>query len=510
MQNDGFVLADKGNLGEIKFESQFVVVVLVKSQSCKAMRDKLFIGPKIRLLRQARGWNLEACATRLGLSGSYLSQIEANQRPVTARVLIDVMRVFEVDAASLDAADDQRLIADLREATADQVLDGDAPGLQELKSAVANTPNLARAYLALHHAYRRLDERLKITEEAVSLDERGAASALLPYEEVRDFFHYKNNYIHGLDVAAETLAEGLDLGGANTAEAALERRLRDGFGVRVERSGEHDLLRRFDRSAGLLFLGADPSPATRSFQMAYQIAALALAETVESELAAVGFRSESAAKVCRTALLNYAAGAMLLPYERFREAARAERHDIERLSQMFQTSLEQVFHRLSTLQRPGARGVPFYFVRVDQAGNITKRHSATRLQFARFGGTCPLWNVHDAFARPDKWLVQLAQMPDGVRYVSIAKGVVKPSGAFLRLDRRYALGLGCEVQYADSLVYAQGLDLAGPSAPIGVSCRICERDDCSQRAFPPVDRSFEVFENERRWAPFELRPGAGS
>ena len=473
------------------------------------MRDKLFIGPKVRLLRQAKAWKLEVCAARLGVSASYLSQIEANQRPVTARVLIDVMRVFEVDAASLDAADDQRMIADLREATADALQDGEVPSLSELKSAVANTPNLAKAYLALHHAYRRLDERLKTTEEAVSLDERGAASALLPYEEVRDFFHYKNNYIHSLDMAAEALAAELGLDGDEPVETVLERRLRDGLGIRVMRSNDHDLLRRFDPVAGLLTLGMAHAPTTRSFQMAYQIVATALRDTVEAELAAAGFRSEGAAKVCRTALLNYATGALLLPYERFREAARVVRHDTEQLSLAFQTSLEQVFHRLSTLQRPGARGVPFYFVRVDQAGNITKRHSATRLQFARFGGTCPLWNVHDAFARPDHWLVQLAQMPDGARYVSIARGVVKSSGDYLRPDRRYALGLGCEVQYADSLVYAQGLDLAGPSVPIGVSCRICERDDCAQRAFPPIDRTFEVFENERRRVPFELRPGSG-
>lgn len=468
------------------------------------MRDKLFIGPKLRLLRQAKGWNLEACATRLGLSASYLSQIEANQRPVTARVVIDVMRVFEVEAATLDVADDQRMVADLREATADTIPGGEPPGLQELKSAVANTPNLARAFLALHHAYRRLDERLKTTEEAVSLDERGAASALLPYEEVRDFFHYKNNYVHSLDVAAEALSAELGLDGPEPVETVLERWLREKQGIGVTRSAEPGLLRRFDPAAGLLTLGAPQGPATRSFQMAYQIVAASLSDTVEMELGAAGFRSEGAAKVCRTALLNYAAGAMLLPYERFREAALATRHDTERLSLMFQTSLEQVFHRLSTLQRPGARGVPFYFVRVDQAGNITKRHSATRLQFARFGGTCPLWNVHDAFATPDKWLVQLAEMPDGVGYVSIAKGVVKPSGAYLQPDRRYALGLGCEVQYADSLVYAQGLDLKGPPARIGVSCRICERNDCSQRAFPPVDRAFEVLEHERRSVPFSL------
>ncbi|OYW28646.1 MAG: Cro/Cl family transcriptional regulator [Caulobacter sp. 12-67-6] len=473
------------------------------------MREKLFIGPKVRRLRLALGWKLEPCATRLGLSVSYLSQIEANQRPVTARVLLDMMRVFEVDATALDAADDTRLIADLREAIADQQDQEQAPGLGELKQAVANTPNLARSYLALHHAYCRLDERLKATEEAVSLSETVAASALLPYEEVRDFFHYKNNYIHSLDVAAEALSEKLGLASDVSAETALERHLGASLGITVARSMEPGLLRRFDRVSGTLTLGAADAATTRTFQMAYQIVSEGLSDAVESELRAAGFRSESAAKVCRTALFNYAAGALLLPYERFRAAARAARHDIEHLSLTFQTSLEQVCHRLSTLQRPGARGVPFYFVRVDQAGNITKRHSATRLQFARFGGACPLWNVHDAFARPDKLLVQLAQMPDGVRYVCIASGVVKRSGSYLQPDRRYALGLGCEVQYADDLIYAEGLDLGGPSTPIGVSCRICERNDCPQRAFPPVDRRFDVLEDERRIVPFSLRPENG-
>ena len=350
-----------------------------------------------------------------------------------------------------------------------------------------------------------MDERLKATEEAVSLDETVAASALLPYEEVRDFFHYKNNYIHSLDVAAEALSEGLGMAQGASAGTALERYLGDRLGITVTWSTESGLLRRFDKASGTLTLGAADAAATRSFQMAYQIVAEALSETVEVELRAAGFRSESAAKVCRTALFNYAAGALLLPYERFRAAARAARHDVEHLGLTFQTSLEQVCHRLSTLQRPGARGVPFYFVRVDQAGNITKRHSATRLQFARFGGTCPLWNVHDAFTRPDKLLVQLAQMPDGARYVCIASGVVKRSGSYLQPDRRYALGLGCEVQYADDLIYAEGLDLTGPPTPIGVSCRICERNDCPQRAFPPVDRQFDVLENERRIVPFSLR-----
>ncbi len=468
------------------------------------MQQKLFVGPKVRRLREARGWKLEPCATRLGVSISYLSQIEANQRPVTARVLIAMMRVFDVDAQSLDADDDQRLIADLREATAEWSDDAPGPTLAELKHVVTNAPNFARHYLDLHRAHRRAGERLNATDEAIALDETVAASALLPYEEVRDFFHYKNNYIHALDLAAEALHDRCGFGPDLPLEAALEAYLRDRLKVRVRRSAAGDLMRRFDATTRELMLNAAQPAETRSFQMACHIVAVELGELIEAELAVSELRSPSAVEICRISLTNYAAGALLLPYETFRHAAQDLRHDIDLLSLRFQTSFEQTCHRLSTLQRPGARGVPFYFVRVDPAGNITKRHSATRFQFARFSGACPLWNVHEAFGRDGRILTQVAEMPDGARYLCLAWGILKRSGAHGTPDRRYALGLGCEVQYAEALVYSDGVDLQGPPERIGVSCRICERDDCQQRAFPPVDRGFTVSRSERSIVPFFL------
>ncbi|HET8613502.1 MAG TPA: short-chain fatty acyl-CoA regulator family protein, partial [Sphingomonas sp.] len=200
------------------------------------------------------------------------------------------------------------------------------------------------------------------------------------------------------------------------------------------------------------------------------------------------------------------AGAILMPYAAFRAEARRVRHDIDRLRHRFGVSFEQACHRLSTLQRPGARGLPFFFCRVDMAGNITKRHSATRLQFARFGGACPLWIVHEAAAIPDRILVQLAEMPEGARYVSIAKGLVKESGSFARSPRRYAVALGCEVSEARDFIYADGFDLARPGAatPIGVSCRICPREDCDQRAFPPSGRAIRVDPDRREVVPYRF------
>ncbi len=469
------------------------------------MAEKLFIGTRLRRLREARGWTLENCASRLGLSPSYLSQIETNQRPVTARVLIALTQVFQVDAGAFDIGDEGRLAADLREATVDAAAYGDPPSAAEIKQAASATPALARQFLTLHRAFRRLDERFKAMDETVSLDETASVSASLPYEEVRDFFHYKDNYLDALDTAAEALAAHILIAKAQTPEAALTQALLALHAVSVIRVRERGgPLRRFEPATRRLYVdGAQPTP-TRAFQLAHQLAMLEFRDLIEQELERARFRSPAARDVCRIGLGNYAAGALLLPYRAFMEAASTLRHDVEQLQTQFGASFEQVCHRLSTLQRPGLKGVPFYFVRIDMAGNITKRHSATRFQFARFGGACPLWNVHEAFGRPGDILTQVAETPDGARYLCVARSEVKRSGDYLTPDRRYALGLGCEVQHAGAMVYAAGLDLEGPAARIGVSCRICERADCPQRAFPPLDRALSVPLNDRRTVPYEL------
>ncbi len=473
------------------------------------MADKLFVGARLRRLRETRGWTLENCASRLGLSPSYLSQIETNQRPVTARVLIALTQTFQVDAGAFDVGDEGRLAADLREATVDAAAYGDPPSAAEIKQAASASPALARQFLALHRAFRRLDERFKAMDETVALDETGMVAAVLPYEEVRDFFHYKDNYIDALDTAAEALATHILIGKGERPEAALTQALLALHAVQVVRTTGQEALRRYDPGARRLYVdGAQPT-STRTFQLAHQLAMLEFRTLIEGELERARFRSPAARDVCRIGLGNYAAGALMLPYRAFMEAAADLRHDVEQLQTRFGASFEQVCHRLSSLQRPGLKGVPFYFVRIDMAGNITKRHSATRLQFARFGGGCPLWNVHEAFGRPGEVLTQVAETPDGVRYLCMARSEVKRSGDYLTPNRRYALGLGCEIQHAGAVVYAAGLDLEGPASRIGVSCRICERDDCPQRAFPPLDRALRVPLNDRRTVPYDLvQPGA--
>ena len=291
---------------------------------------------------------------------------------------------------------------------------------------------------------------------------------------------------------------------AGGIEALARARLRDlGIGVT---EADTTTLRHFDRETGTLTLSARAPSETRRFQLLLQLALLTQDNLLEATLDFARFQSEGARAIAKMGLANYFAGAALMPYGAFLSTAQGVRHDLEVLALRFGASIEQVCHRLSTLQRPGAKGIPFFFVRVDQAGTITKRHSATRLQFARFGGACPLWNVHRAFETPGRFLRQLAETPDGVRYISLACDVSKPGGSFGAPVRRFAIALGCEVKHAGDLVYADDLDVTNARAfePIGISCRICERTDCHQRSVPPLERRLQVTPDERGVLPYTV------
>ena len=465
-------------------------------------RRRLFAGSQLRQLRARRALKQGEMAARLAISTSYLSQLETDDRPLTSALLERLAREFPLDWQSIgvDSAE-QRMMA-LREATADPLFAEPLPP-EQIARIAEQQPAFAERFIALHEAYRRTGQRLEMVDEALAADNAGAAR--LPWEEVRDWFHYANNYVDTIDRAAEALAARLCAGRASPDAAAIETYLKDKLSVSLHYAGD-GALRHYDAQMRHLVLDPAQPTASRRFQLAHQLAALALQDEIAGIVEHATLRTPAARQLLFVGLCNYAAGALLMPYGAFREEARRLRHDIDRLAQGFGTSFEQTCHRLSTLQRTDARGVPFFFCRVDMAGNITKRHSATRLQFARFGGACPLWIVHEAVAIPDRILVQLAEMPDGVRYVSMAKGLVKPSGSFHRAPRRYAVALGCEAVHAAEFIYADGMDLASETTitPIGVSCRICPRPDCDQRAFPPNDRAILVDPDSRGVVPYRI------
>ncbi|MBR0899176.1 XRE family transcriptional regulator [Bradyrhizobium tropiciagri] len=465
---------------------------------------KLYIGRKIRELREAHNATQVVFAERLGISISYLNQVENNQRPVSAAVLLALAENFQIDIASISASDGDRLLSALSEALADPLFDNYSPNLQELKLVTQNAPGFARALISCHQAYRRNSEQLASLDD--TLGHGASAAEPTPYEEVRDFFHFVDNYVHVIDVAAERLAADLGIG-EQESSAALAKHLETRHGIRVVNAGaDEDVIRRFDVNSRLLFLNPYSPPATRTFQTAFQIGQLELEAAIADIIRKADFRSAEAKDICRVGLLNYFAGALVLPYQAFLAAAKELRHDLELLCARFGAGMEQVAHRLSTLQRPGHKGAPIFFARIDRAGNITKRHSAAKLQFARFGSACPLWNVHQAFETPGRIIRQLAETPDGVRYLCIATEISKGGRGFNTPHQRYAISLGCEISYAGDFVYADGLELTNRAAfePIGISCRICERPQCPQRAVPPVKIRLVIDHHRRGALPYAL------
>ena len=465
---------------------------------------KLYIGRRVRDLRQANRATQAQFAERLGISVSYLNQIENNQRPVSAGVLLALAEKFRIDLAELSGGESDRLVSALSETLTDTLFDGYTPSLQELKLVTQNAPGFAHALIAAHRAYRHNSEQLASIND--TLGRSLAAIETTPYEEVRDFFHFVDNYIGDLDLLAERLSGEIGIGDADPGPL-LAAYLEGQYGVRIVRTTQNDdLVRAYDPDARLLTLNSYLPAPTRNFQVALQIAQLHAQAVVESVAAGAGFRTAEAYEICRIGLHNYFAGALLLPYRKFMDAAHQARHDLDLLAARFGASLEQVCHRLSTLQRPGQKGVPIFFARIDRAGNITKRHSATRLQFARFGAACPLWNAHQAFENPGRIARQLAETPDGARYLCLSMQVSRGGRGFRQPQQHYALALGCEISHAESFVYADDMDLGNAAAydPIGISCRICERGKCPSRAMPPIKRKLVVDHSVRNATPYEI------
>ena len=462
--------------------------------------QKIYAGAKLRELRTRIGLTQKDFAAKLGVSLPYLNQMENNNRPVSTSVVLALAREFGLDVTELSTGDSERLVSDLREVLSDPVFSNDMPPMADLRLAASNAPSLARAFIELHQSYRQTHERLASLDEALGRED--ARTRPSPWEEVRDFFHYCDNYIDAVDRSAEHFATTGTAQNNITANAVstLEK-----IGVSVEFT-DHDRVRDYDNASQVLRISTRATPETQTFQILLQVALIRQNALLEATLDFARFQTSEARGIAKIGLANYFAGAAMMPYTAFLAAAQEYRHDVERLAQRFGASIEQVAHRLSTLQRPGAKGIPFFFVRVDQAGTITKRHSATRLQFARFGGACPLWNVHRAFELPGQFLRQLAETPDGVRYISLARDVTKSAGRFGAPVRRFAIALGCEIEHASSLVYADGMGLTHADAfePIGISCRICERAACHQRSVPPLERKLLIDTDTRDILPYRI------
>ncbi len=462
------------------------------------------LGLKIRGIRRRAGLTQAGLASRLSISASYLNLIENNHRPLTAPLLIKLAEELDLDLRTLSSGDDERLLAELFEIFGDPLFEAHDLSNADLQEFTASCPQVARALPALYRAYRQAREGLAGLADTMSEDEPGTSAGhhQLPSEEVSDVLQRNSNHFGALEDAADELRQAAGLRGDTTDTfGALARLLHKAHAIDVElrhREAMAGATRRLLRDQKVLALSRVLLPESRNFQLAHTLALLSGGEALDRVVAANPLSTPQARNLCRVALASYLAGAVLMPYADFRAAAIGERYDIEILARRFGTSFEQVCHRLTTLQRPGQRGVPFHLVRIDIAGNISKRFTASGLHFARFSASCPLWNVHAAFHTPGRIRVQLSQMPDGATYLCAARTVHRSDGSYGSPFALQSIEMGCDISHARELVYSDGIDLDGDAAvPVGTTCRLCERTHCEQRAFPPLHQPLTVDENVR-------------
>lgn len=485
------------------------------------MAEQARLGAKVRALRRQAQWKQKDLAERLGVSASYLNLIEHNRRPLSAELLIKLAQIFEVDVTAFAHDEEDRLVSDVMETFADPMFDREGLTAVDVRDLTASHPALARGVVKLYAAYRNAKQRLEdVSGTEATRPHEVPQEAHLPTEEVSDLLQRNKNYFPALEEAAERMWRD----GAfdrNDLYRGLVKYLESNLGVVVrvvELNAMQGAVRRYIPERRLLMLSETLAPRSRNFQLAHQIGLMSQSAVMDTILEDPELTSPESKRLGRVALGNCFAGAVLMPYEPFLEAAKAERYDIELLGHRFRAGFEQVCHRLTNLRRPGQEGVPFHFLRVDIAGNISKRFSASGLRFARFSGLCPRWNVFESFLTPHMVRTQVFEMPDGKKYFAISRAL--PSSArrgFHSPVSVYAITIGCELRYAKELVYSDGIDLDNQetAVPVGVTCRLCERMDCEQRAVPPLRHPIDVNENIRGvsfyvQAPKLGRGGSGS
>ena len=464
---------------------------------------KLFLGPRLRRLRRDRGLSQTDMAQSLAISPSYLNHIERNQRPVTASLLLRLAETYEIDVRSFAAAAGTRTGPDeLAEIFSDAILSDLGVPRYELAELAHNSPSVADAVARLYGA-------LKEVGRNPSLAGNGDARALVtPENWVRDYIQQHRNHYPELEQCAETL--GGALADPLSVTEPLRRRLKDAWGItaRVVPPGELGNASQFyDPERRLFMLSSLLRAENRTFALAYQLSMVEFATVIERMVAAAAPPDAGVRHLLHMSLANYAAGAVMMPYGRFLASANAHRYSIDRLCGEYGANVEQVAHRLTTLGRTGARGVPFFMLRVDPAGNISKRYAGENFPFSRFGGSCPRWNLHAAFQSAGRVVTQVIETPDGQRYFTVSRTIDRPiptdlSGGLL------AIGLGCDIRHAHLLSCADGIDLGSPPVtPVGPACAICPRVDCPHRATAPAGRLLAVEENRKTISPYPFIPG---
>ena len=440
------------------------------------------IGGRIQRLRRDKGVSQAQLATALGISPSYLNLIEHKRRRVTVGLLLKFAHYFGVEAGELAESDKSRLAGDLMELFGDEMFtDLELTNHDVHDVAVSNT-KVAQALVRLFDNYLALRKRDGHSSGIPFDTSMGVAT-----DAVSDFLQHNNNYFPELEEAAARVRADIDLA-SETFDQGLKTYLYNVYGLKWRHGTRADMPPGgIWRENGEITTDELLPAESAVFSVAQHLGHLVCVNEIDRLLEEAALPTE-AAPIAREALAAYFAAALVMPYEPFYRTCVVTRYDIERVGRTFKVSFEQVCHRMTTLQRPGLSGVPFHLVRTDIAGNISKRFSLSGIHIPRHSGACPRWNVYSAFLHPERLNVQISQMPEGERYLCIAKSITK-GGYRYNAPRRYlSIGLGCHIVHASALIYSDGIDLSSKeqTVPIGIGCRVCPRENCGQRAHPQV------------------------
>jgi predicted transcriptional regulator/plasmid maintenance system antidote protein VapI len=460
---------------------------------------KLFLGGRLKRLRRELGLTQTGLADGLGVSPSYLNHLERNQRPMTAQLLLKLAQAYDVDLRAFSGEIHAEEEADLHEVFADPLFKDLSVPRHEVSDVVENAPGAAAAMTRLYRAYRDQQRRQALAQPQDQASSAEARLADAPPAWVRDYLQSRRNHFPDLDALGEAISGEL-AARPHLFEAAATSRLAERHKIQVSVM-TYDVmgpwLRRYDYHRRRLMLSEQLEPQSRAFAVAYQLALAEGAEAINALVEGSDAPDLPTRRLLKVSLANYLAAAAMMPYAAFHRAAEALAYDLSLLSARFAASFEQVCHRLTTLSRTGARGVPFFMIRIDPAGNISKRFAGAAFPFSRFGGACPRWNVHAVFKEPGRIATQVIETQDGARYFTVSRTAPRAAGG-----GELAISLGCELKHAGKLVYAKGVDLEHPAVTeIGPTCTLCERQMCPDRAAAPLSRTLTIDEWSRTVSP---------
>lgn len=451
--------------------------------------QKVFLGPRVRRIRNSLGLTQTAMAADLGISPSYLNLIERNQRPLTVPLIIKLSSVYKIDPQELQVEGAGTLSA-LKEVFNDPLLIGELPGDQELVEVVDAAPNAASGMVKLYRAYTEQLMRLSDLSAMLAKDDSSLqiSGSRLPIDVVRNAFEERPNYFGRIDEAAEKFSD--EFISADEPAASLRDWLKSKHGITVRVLPVRtmpSLRRRLDRHSMRLFISARLSPHDRLREIAIEAGMLALAKPIQDELEGLNLQGEEAIRIARAELARYAAHAMVMPYAKFQIATKRYEYDIDALSAQFNVSFEQVATRLTTLQRPDLPAIPYFLLEVDNAGNIVRRAGAKGYPRSQFGGACPKHSIYSAFSLPGQVFTNQVELPDGTNFITLSRTVDGLKGALNDPVRRTAIMLCCSSEYADQISYSSDLNQL-TNIDVGSACRLCERQGCVSRAEPSITR----------------------